>query len=93
MKSSLAIVVLCYKEPALLQSSNSNFQVEGASFSFTNFVPGVQHNCRSLSCKELCTEVMNCAVLESAYEVKKDQRGMDEVIVPNGRVFVSCYRE
>lgn len=36
---------------------------------------------------------MNCAVLESAYEVKKDQGGMDEVIVPNGRIFVSYYRE
>lgn len=29
---------------------------------------------------------MNCAVLESAYEVKKDQGGMDEVIVSNGRL-------
>lgn len=28
---------------------------------------------------------MNCAVLDSAYEVREDQRGMDEVIVSNGK--------
>lgn len=28
---------------------------------------------------------MNCAVLDSAYEVKEDQRGMDEVIVCTGK--------
>lgn len=48
-------------------------------------MPGVKHNCGPVSCKQLCTEVMNCAVLDSAYEVKEDQRGMDEVIVSNGK--------